>query len=64
MWPDCVEIIAEQVADVRCHESFLKCKECRRRLVHETKPEWLATGTLFSESEETTPRETLHWGVA
>ena len=29
VWPDCMEIIGEHVADVRCHESFLKCKECK-----------------------------------
>jgi len=42
IWPDCVEIIGETVADPRCHESFLRCKECKGRLEHRTKPEWLS----------------------
>lgn len=44
IWPDCMEIIGESVADQRCHESYLKCKECGGKLDHRTKPEWLATG--------------------
>jgi hypothetical protein len=42
VWPDCVEIIGETVHDPRCHESFLKCKECKQKLEHKAKPEWLA----------------------
>lgn len=42
VWPDCVEIIGQHVADPRCRESFLKCKDCKRRLEHEAKPDWLA----------------------
>jgi len=44
LWPDCVEIIGESVNDPRCQESFLKCKECKRKLEHEAKPEFLAGG--------------------
>ena len=55
VWPDCVEIIGEHVADVRCHESFLKCKECKHRLTHETKPEWLATGTWNATAKNANP---------
>jgi hypothetical protein len=36
-----VEIIGEHVNDARCHDSFLKCKECGGKLVHEDKAEWL-----------------------
>lgn len=42
VWPDCVEIIGETVHDPRCHESFLKCKECGGLLEHKEKPIWLA----------------------
>ena len=55
VWPDCVEIIGEHVADVRCHESFLKCKECKHKLVHETKPEWLGTGTWNAMAKNANP---------
>ena len=41
IWPECVEIIGETVADPRCAESFLKCKECKGQLEQQTKPEWL-----------------------
>ena len=44
IWPDCVEIIGESVNDPRCKESFLKCKECKNRLSHEAKHEFLASG--------------------
>jgi hypothetical protein len=43
-WPDCVEIIGESVNDPRCKESFLKCKECKHKLEHGAKPEFLAGG--------------------
>jgi len=55
VWPDCVEIIGEHVADVRCHESFLKCKECKHRLVHESKPDWLATGIWHATAKNANP---------
>jgi len=41
VWPDCVEIIGDGVHDLRCKESFLKCKECGGKLPQESKPEWL-----------------------
>ena len=41
VWPDCIEIIGETVSDKRCHESYLKCKECKGRLEHKDKPDWL-----------------------
>jgi hypothetical protein len=41
IWPDCIEIIGEAVSDPRCKESYLKCKECKHRLDHESKAEWL-----------------------
>jgi hypothetical protein len=44
VWPDCIEIIGETVNDPRCHESFLKCKECKNKLEHRAKPQWLGTG--------------------
>lgn len=45
VWPDCVEIVGEAVNDSRCGESFLKCKECKGKLCHEAKGEWLANAT-------------------
>lgn len=45
VWPDCIEIIGEGVHDQRCHESFLKCKECGGKLEQQAKPEWLSKAT-------------------
>lgn len=44
VWPECVEIIGESVNDQRCNDSFLKCKECKAKLPHEAKPDFLSRG--------------------
>jgi hypothetical protein len=41
IWPDCIEIRGEHVNDVRCAESYLKCKECKAKLEHQDKPNFL-----------------------
>ncbi|GMU26117.1 MAG: hypothetical protein AMXMBFR16_10220 [Candidatus Uhrbacteria bacterium] len=43
-WPECIEIHGEDITDPRCHDSFLKCKECGGKLDHRAKPEFLANG--------------------
>lgn len=55
IWPDCVEIIGEHVADPRCHDSYLKCKECDGRLEHGAKPEWLADASWESTAPNGNP---------
>lgn len=42
VWPDSFELIGEHAEDPRTNESFLKCKECKAKLLHEAKCEWLA----------------------
>ena len=44
VWPECIEIIGDHVNDPRCKESFLKCKECKNKLHHEAKPDFLSKG--------------------
>lgn len=44
VWPECVEVIGEHSTDVRCKESFLKCKECKAKLDQKAKPDFLASG--------------------
>lgn len=44
VWPDCIEIVGEGVNDPRCKESYLKCKECKNKLNHEDKPDFLKSG--------------------
>lgn len=41
VWPDCVEICGESVSDPRVRDSYLKCKECKGKLDHKAKPDWL-----------------------
>ena len=44
VWPDCMEIVGETITDPRIKESYLKCKECKHKLEHEAKTDWLASG--------------------
>jgi len=52
IWPDCIEIIGDSIYDPRVNESFLKCRECKGRLEHRQKPEWLGQGLwkVFAEN--------------
>jgi hypothetical protein len=43
-WPDCFEVRGESITDPRIGESFLKCKECKKKLEHLDKPIYLAKG--------------------
>lgn len=43
-FPDCLVIIGDNHLDPRVKESHLICKECKARLDHQTKTEWLASG--------------------
>lgn len=44
IFPDCLEIIGESQRDARVEESYLKCKECKVKLEHHLKPDFLADG--------------------
>lgn len=44
VFPQCLEITAEEHTDPRIEESFLKCRDCQHRLDHETKWRWLQDG--------------------
>jgi hypothetical protein len=41
MFPDCLEICGEGISDPNIKKSYLKCKECKKRIEHEEKPEFL-----------------------
>lgn len=61
IWPDCIEIIGEAIYDPRCHESYLKCKECGGKLEHQDKPNWLKTGQwIVTEPNSDTDRRGFH----
>jgi len=44
IFPDCLVITAEDVTDVGIRGTYLKCKECSRRLEHDDKINFLKTG--------------------
>lgn len=41
LWPDCVEIHGDCATSADVHDSFYFCKECKHRLEHEHKADWL-----------------------
>ncbi len=41
IWPDSIVIVGEHVNDPQIYDSYLICKECKVKLDHETKREWL-----------------------
>src|SRR5260221_1191631 len=49
IFPDCLEITAESFDDPNLAKSFLKCKECKTKLDHEDKPNWLKKGKWIPE---------------
>jgi len=55
IWPDCVEVIGEGLQDPRCHESYLKCKECGGKLPHEAKPDWLKNAKWHVTNSNSNP---------
>ena len=55
IWPDCIEIVGEHIADKRVHESYLKCKECQHKLDHKAKPEWLKSGFWIVGDQQANP---------
>ncbi len=57
VWPDCVEIIGETVSDPRCPKSFIKCKECKHKLDHKAKREFLAGGLWQPTNPQADPQE-------
>ena len=43
IFPDCLEICGDSITDPDVRRSHLKCKECKKRIEHEEKPEFLKT---------------------
>jgi transcription elongation factor Elf1 len=50
VWPDCVEICGETITDPDVKRSFLKCKECKGRIEHEEKPDFLGKGAYWEST--------------
>lgn len=60
VWPDCIEIIGEHVTDPRCRDSFLKCKECKGKLDHREKPEFLRDAIFVPQNHEANEVRSSH----
>lgn len=41
-FPECLVITADHWSDPTIYNSYLQCKECKNKLIHEAKPEFLA----------------------
>jgi len=44
IFPECLVITADEITDPKIQDSYIVCKECKNKLDHETKHEWLAKG--------------------
>lgn len=49
IYPDCLEVCGETITDPDVRRSFLKCKECKKEIKHEEKPEFLKHPHSFWE---------------
>lgn len=43
-FPENIEITAEDVTDPGLQNSYLKCEQCKAKLEHKVKPDWLSNG--------------------
>lgn len=51
LFPDCAVITADSLNDPRIKDSYYQCKECKSRLPHESKVDWLSTGRWVPSTE-------------
>jgi hypothetical protein len=54
-WPDSFEIRGEGAHDPRCYESYIKCNECKAKLPHEAKQDFLAKGRWIATEKSASP---------
>lgn len=50
VWPDCIEMCGDDVHDPRVEDSFIKCKECKAKLPHQLKGDWLGRAEWVAEN--------------
>lgn len=61
VYPDCLEICGDSIFDPRIEESHLKCKECKGKLEHEDKPNWLSNSIWVPNNPDATEdRRSFH----
>lgn len=46
-FPECLEITGEGINDPNLENSYIKCRECKVTLPHDTKGDWLNNGCLW-----------------
>jgi hypothetical protein len=44
VFPDCLEICGDSITDPDVRKTYLKCKECKKKIEHEEKPYFLKNG--------------------
>jgi len=44
IFPECITITAESLNDPHINQTYLNCRECKAKLEHQLKPNWLSTG--------------------
>ena len=61
IFPDCIVVTAEKITDTTLKDSHLICKECKAKLEHNTKIEWLNSDSQWVESY--TQRDVKGWYI-
>jgi hypothetical protein len=56
LFPDCLEVIGDDPDSHLVMNSYLKCKECKNKLIHENKSSWLKTGKWVASVPEKAKR--------
>lgn len=62
-YPDNIEIVGEDESDPRVHESFYKCKDCGKKLDHETKRDWLSLSNGSKWVPQFNNKNSIGWQI-
>lgn len=62
LFPDCLIVTAEDIVDPRLKDSHLICKECKNKLVHQLKTDWLDS-KVAKWIPSYTDRDSVGWHV-
>jgi predicted RNA-binding Zn-ribbon protein involved in translation (DUF1610 family) len=63
-WKKCIEIKGDGIDDPAVHDSFLRCPECKQKLDHETKKDWLANGRWVSHNPDADPKQSRGFWIS
>ena len=60
IFPDCLEIIGENHRDPECNKSYYKCKECKKKINHLDKPQFLGKAHWEPQGDKTSEARGFH----